>query len=257
MSSSHQTTTLAGAPNFRDLGGVPCADGRAMLPGRVLRSEALHALTDEDVEAVAEIGIALVCDLRRPEERELWPSRWPSDAAPRTMVPERSADEAESEGASVLALFEAGTGESTRQAMLEIYRRLPHVATRTLQALFGAMHEGHLPVLVHCSAGKDRTGFVCAVLLEALGADRDTIMEEYLVSDRFFGADRIAQLGAILQTDGLSEGMIDALRCRSDYLERAWQSIGETWGGTDAYLEQALGLDETRVTRLRELLLEP
>ncbi len=228
-----------------------------MLPGKVLRSEALHALTDEDLEAMDALGIALVCDLRRPEERELWPSRWARDEAPRTMVPERSPDEAESEGASVLALFEAGTGESTREAMLEIYQRLPHVAPRTLQTLFGEILEGNLPVLVHCSAGKDRTGFVCAVLLETLGADRDTVMEEYLVSDRFFGADRIAQLGAVLKTDGLNEGMIDALRCRPDYLERAWESIDESWGHTHAYAEQALGLDEARIARLRELLLEP
>jgi protein-tyrosine phosphatase len=248
-------TTLVGAPNFRDLGGVRCGE-RAVIPGKVLRSEALHALTDEDVEVLGGLGVQLVCDLRRPEERELWPSRWPDGSAPRTMVPVRSPDEVESEGASVLALFETGTGDSTRAAMLEIYRRLPHVATATLRTLLGEIRDGNLPVLVHCSAGKDRTGFVCAVLLEALGADRDTNMEEYLVSDRFFGADRIAQLGAILQTDGLNEGMIDALRCRPDYLERAWESMDEAWGGIDDYLEQALGLDEAARTALQDALLE-
>jgi protein-tyrosine phosphatase len=254
VTSSSRATTLAGAPNFRDLGGVPCADGRRVLPGKVLRSEALHALTEEDLQAMAEMGIALVCDLRRPEERELWPSRW--QEAPRTMVPVRTPDEVESEGASVLALFETGTGESTRAAMLEIYRRLPHVATATLRTLLGEILDGNLPVLVHCSAGKDRTGFVCAVLLSALGADRDVVMEEYLVSDEYFGYDRIAELGAILATDGMNEGMIDALRCRPDYLEQAWASIDDGWGGVDEYLEQALGLDEAARRRLSELLLE-
>jgi protein-tyrosine phosphatase len=250
------TTNLVGAPNFRDLGGVRCGD-RTFAPGRVLRSEALHALTDEDVELMDKLDIQLVCDLRRPEERELWPSRWTGTTRPRTMVPERSPEEVESEGASVLALFEQGTGEATRAAMLEIYRRLPHVATRTLSTLFGEILQGNLPVLVHCSAGKDRTGFVCAVLLSALGADRNTIMEEYMLSDDYFGADRITALGALLQTDGLNEGMVHALRCSPDYLERAWRSIDETWGGVDTYLADALAIDGSAVLRLRELLLEP
>lgn len=179
---------LAEAPNFRDLGGCPVGDGRRVRPGLLFRSEGLNALTDADVDVLSGARIRLVCDLRTAAERQAHPSRLPTDPAPLVMVahPDSEAQDANPE-ATMRVLEKSDARAGVEGYMHALYRSFPTTLASTTIALLERILCGKVPVLVHCAAGKDRTGFVCSLILHALGATDETVMAEYLETDNFYG----------------------------------------------------------------------
>lgn len=256
-SSSPRAVVLQGAPNFRDLGGIRVGD-RRLAHGRVYRSEGLHALSDDDVRALGDLGIRLVCDLRTGGERTREVTRWPADATPALL----HAGDAGVEQADVRVLGDElwrdllrdDTGEHARDYMLALYRRMPDAYPEVLAQLIERIADGELPVVVHCTAGKDRTGFIISLLLLALGADRDQVEAEYLRSDEFFGTERLHEL--LSERTGVtpSDAAVDAFRTRAHLLDAALQEIVDQHGSIDAYLARA-GLTDARREALRAALL--
>lgn len=253
---------LEGAPNFRDMAGYKSSDGRRVRPGKLYRSEALVDLTEKDLARIAALGIDVICDLRSPEERTRDPNRWP-EGRPVDVI----ALDAGSEMSAVKASrwherlidpdFKA---EQARGWMLHAYARMPHAYARDLAAVFDRLDAPHTPsVLVHCAAGKDRTGFCCAMLLWALDVPWDTIVADYLESSRRRPPDEMVQRVLKRYFNSVEPFAMEALHVIAgvsvDFLTNAIKVVEQEFGTVDVYLEKACGLHADRRSRLRERLL--
>lgn len=256
---------LKGAPNFRDMGGVDCGRVGTLRKGRLLRSGVLHDLTADDFLSVAAYDVRLVCDLRSPDERAHAPNLWPPPDRTWTLT----ADGAISADAVRVTLLHdmlrdpAFDGNAARERMLDGYRRMPRLYADLLSRLFVFLAtEDAGAALVHCVAGKDRTGFVCAMILAALGASRQAIDADYLESGARVVHDHrmLARLGG---GDGkpLPDHSAEALSVLAGvdaaYLDAAFAAIDRRYGSIDAYLVHEAGLAAPLRERLRARLLIP
>jgi protein-tyrosine phosphatase len=252
-------TRLLGATNFRSLGGLPAAGGRRIRPHALMRADRLSGLTGDDWKALARTGIATVCDLRSDAERGEHPNAIPAQLE---VVEMRCNVRNDLRADPTLArlLVSDPTARGAERVMTEIYRRLPRYMVGTLSAIADRLLEGGAPLLVHCSAGKDRTGFVIAVLLHALEVPEDLIREDYLASRTWSGADSHrasleARLGAIIPPHELGPAVDTVLDVRDAYLDAALEATETEYGSIMDYLASAAGLDARRLDLLRARLL--
>jgi protein-tyrosine phosphatase len=246
---------LEGGFNLRDLGGYATVDGRTVRHGMLFRSGVMSMLTDADEAHLAGLGIATVCDLRRPGERQRDPTRWCEPAG----VLYWSRDYEEVSGVlGALLSGEVADPARMRTKMLGLYREILVDHVPSYRFLFERLAGGHVPLLFNCSAGKDRTGIAAALILAALDVPRETIVEDYLLTNRYADFSRLISSGR-----GGSDkfGAIDPevvrplLAADADYLAVAFDSLDRDHGGTDAYLA-SIGVDAPVKARLRELLLD-
>ncbi len=175
---------LDGADNFRDLGGCRTADERFVRWGVLFRSNDLADFTDADLDYLSEVDIRLQCDLRSDIEREKMPNRVLLTPVPEILeypIPQAGMNPSEIQEA-----IRTGTMAELdiRQIMLSTYRSFP-IEHRDLWArIFSRLQDPNsLPFLVHCTAGKDRTGFISALVL--LGVPEQTVYEDYLAANRY------------------------------------------------------------------------
>jgi protein-tyrosine phosphatase len=250
---------LLGATNFRSLGGLPAAGGRRIRPHALMRADRLSGLSTGDWDALAGTGLATICDLRSDEERAEHPNRLPPHLGVREMAFDVRND-LRADPTLARLLVSDPTARGAERVMTEIYRRLPRYMVGTLSAIADRLLEGGAPLLVHCSAGKDRTGFVAAMLLHALDVPEPLIREDYLASRGWPGADlhRASleeRLGAIVPRGELRAAVEAVLDVREVYLDAALQAVAAEFGSIQRYLEAAVGLDAARRDLLRARLL--
>lgn len=259
---------LEGAPNFRDLGGIACDGGNAIRPGRIYRSDVLSRLTAADLNRVASVSldVRLVCDLRSTEERMNESNRWPQGRGVQTVVRDIDEDMGSLKPNHWTTCFldPEFDGVLARRAMIHAYRTMPKAFARPLAALFAHLEQQDSGgVLIHCVAGKDRTGFVCAMLLWALGAPMDSILDDYLLSaENFARTGRLEELLSGLFGDEVpvrAKGAAAVIgTVRREYLEAAFDEIGSEFGSVDDYLACAAGLTPERRAQLKKhLLIDP
>ena len=176
---------LSGASNFRDLGGYPTSDGRTVRWRQIFRSNHLGHLTDDDVAVLRELGVRSAFDFRGTEER----------TAALCGMPEITVHSLPVEPtvvAALRAIAAAGTPLSTDHAvevMRDSYSGYVQNNTQHFRTLFAHLLEDRAPLVIHCTAGKDRTGFACALILHTLGVSEDIISEDYLLTNRFYRRD--------------------------------------------------------------------
>ena len=244
---------LEGTSNFRDLGGYETEDGRLVRWNHLYRSGTLTNLTDEDMTAMSDLGLRLVCDFRRQEERDESPSRLPHDNGPAVlhlpMGPQRDV-------APLYASLNSPESkpEDVFKAMEGIYRGFITEHTPEYKSFMEHLiHGGHVPLLFHCSAGKDRTGFGAALIFMALGVPMEKIFEDYVLTNDYmvrngdFG-DRFPEL----QSPELFHTMMDA---HPEYLRASLDEINKAYGSTDKYLRDGLGITDDDRAKLQEQLL--
>jgi protein-tyrosine phosphatase len=252
---------LEGAKNFRDLGGYRTSDGRYVRWGLVYRSNHLVHLTAKDSNYLNRLGIRLVCDVRSDGERARAPDHWTGDAPEFFSVPIGSnlittptADDLRRRVASI----NSETKDSVRpyDYAIEYAGQYAKILRR--------IAAGDLPAVEHCTAGKDRTGVFSAILLTALGVPRDTVVQDYLLSNQYLLApDTIASTIADLQMAfGLPEPPdISTVRtimtARPETLEATLDKITDTYGSFDNYLRDVLKLSDSELAMIRQRLLEP
>lgn len=170
MAVSGAFLELSGACNARDLGGLAVAGGGTTASGRILRSDLLVALSDADSRALLADGVGLrsVVDLRTPAETEAFPGPW-QEAGVEVLLAPLPVDPA----------FE----QDRTSELLDIYLSfLEPPATAITAALEALLDTGRHPVLIHCAAGKDRTGVLVALALELLGVERSEIVADYALT---------------------------------------------------------------------------
>ncbi|MBC8752887.1 protein-tyrosine phosphatase [Paraburkholderia sp. WC7.3d] len=250
---------LDGAPNFRHLGGMPTRDGRRIRRGRIFRSGSLSALTVRDLDIVAKLGIRLICDLRSDGERKAAPNRWLHDQGVEEMHIDISADLRAGDTTLLEILKREPNPEGARRMMLQTYRNLPAAFARPLRGLFARLADGDcLPVIFHCTAGKDRTGFLAAIVLHALGVSRETIYREYLGGACREQLRESAVRAMTIHFGGMVDAsIIDVVAgVEERYLDEAFSAMAASHGSVDRYLEETAGLDRSQLCRLRDTLLE-
>lgn len=260
-SSSRTLLRLAGAPNFRDLGGYRTLDGQRVRTGLVYRSEGLSELTDDDLEVIRGLSIRLICDIRSDQERQFSPSRWP-DTQVETLHLGVVADLRASFALMNKILRDDPTSEGATAAMLLSYREFPDAFASHLTNFFRRIVDGRsLPLVFHCSAGKDRTGFVAAMLLAALGVDEESILADYLLTTEYWQGPRSESSlkRALYSTFGEQpppEVLAPLAAAHKEYLLASFETIHERYASISRYLEQAAGLTANMRQELRKRLLE-
>jgi protein-tyrosine phosphatase len=226
---------LAGAGNFRDLGGYPTHDGRSVRWRQIFRSNHLGRLTGDDIAMVRSLGVRSAFDFRGAEERNEALCDI-ADIAVHSLPVEPTVV------ASLRAIAASGTRLSTLHAievMRESYRGYVQDNTPRFRALFAHLVEDHAPLVIHCTAGKDRTGFACALILHTLGVPDDLISEDYLLTNRFYQRDPAV-------SSDLPEDVRQVLgSVQTGFLAAAFEAIDADYGDLESYLRDGLGLGAT------------
>jgi protein-tyrosine phosphatase len=247
---SERRLPFEGAVNFRDLGGYDVGEGRQTRWRRVYRSDSLAELTDADQERLEALGLHSLIDFRLPHERLIHPNRLPPGSSLRAVEMGFWPDGV----AEMHRAFQAGELDAAgmERVTMRFYRNFPlhhHVEYRAL--LESIEQAAGRPVLFHCVSGKDRTGFGAAVVLLALGAAREVILEDYALTSLY--RRDIRHLIPAGTPDAVAQAFTAA---NPIYLEAALDAIIERYGSAEAYFERGLGFDDKRRADLRALLTE-
>ena len=243
---------MQGAPNFRDFGGYPTAEGRQVKWGFLFRSGRLSALSDQDVALLDSLQLDLVFDFRREEEQQSELSRLPEHGSPRVVslpiIPGSNSRFFEEGGAQL------GGASAMFGFMLDINREFAGNQAGTYGRMFSEiLRVDDARFLVHCAAGKDRTGFAAAILLLALGVPREIVMQDYLLTRRFFRPEReLNRLRAKYQLEHVEPAAImPMLEVHEDYLGVALGYIDESHGSVRQYLARELGVGPAELAELK------
>lgn len=255
---------LEGANNFRDFGGCPTVGGRRVREGMLFRSNKLSALTAEDCARLDAFGIAAIFDLRLEGERLADPTCWSREGCEvHTFEPGRKRRLVD------MALEYPPTEDGVLSLMHDFYAKMPHTMGHVFAAIIRRLAAGAAPCIIHCAAGKDRTGVSCALVLAALGVGREAIVADYVRTGTY--RERFPQ-GAVERapknTTGVVTGAITDLRgyppqavelirtAAASYIEAALDSAAARYGSLEAYLAEGLSLENEVLDALRAQLLE-
>ncbi|MCX4987221.1 MULTISPECIES: tyrosine-protein phosphatase [unclassified Streptomyces] len=254
---------LGGVRNFRDVGGLPTADGRRVRYGHLFRSGHLAHATEEDAAFLASLGLHTIFDFRNAADQKLegpdvelpgvrnvnLPLSDPADGSEFwKMVRDGDLDQ-------LHAILGDGKGADR---MIGSYRRIIRERTAEHSQVLRAMAEDSVPALMHCAAGKDRAGLSIAITLLALGVERDAIVADYLESNAAHRRYKVHRTNssASAYSPEVMELLSPLFDARAEYLTAAFEAIEENWGSVDVYLEQGLGLTPELRERLRGRLLD-
>jgi len=222
---------LQGASNFRDLGGYAAGDGRTVRWRQIFRSNHLGHVTEADVEILRGLGVKSAFDFRGLEERE----------AAVCGVKEIAVHSLPIEPTVVAALRARLAGGSlssvdAQEIMRDSYRSYVRHNTHSFRALFAHLLEDRAPLVIHCTAGKDRTGFACALILYALGVPGDVIAEDYLLTNRFYRRDPNSS------TD-LPDDVRQAIgSVEASFLAAGFDAVRADYGDLESYFSDGLNL---------------
>ncbi|MBB5120816.1 protein tyrosine phosphatase [Streptomyces eurocidicus] len=252
---------LTGVRNFRDLGGLPAADGRRVRPGVLFRSGHLAHATESDTRFLGSLGLHTVFDFRNAADIELDGVDVELTGVRQVNIPLNDpADGAEFwrmvRARDLTRLRDALSGTRGVDRMTETYREI--ITTRTAEQgrVLHTLAEDAVPALMHCAAGKDRAGLSIAVTLLALGATRETVEADYLKSNAPHRRHRMHLAeGAGAAELEVAELLSPMFEARAEYLAVAFATIDEIWGTTERYLTKGLGFDGADRERLRDRLL--
>ncbi len=255
---AHRQVTFEKVLNFRDIGGIRGEDGRQIRWGKIYRSGKLEKLKPQEFEAMKEMGIRTVVDLRTVGEVHHEPDKIPSNQGvnwihvpisgitdeelERTKKEIRKQSVAEFDGAGKMETVMTRFADQGAQDFAKVFDLL--------------LKEENTGLVYHCTAGKDRTGLLTALILYSLGVSEEVIMQEYLLSNyyRHDKMERNARLGAhILGIEPESSRAI--MDVRSNYLNASWDLIKSNYGSINGYLQQGLGLSSRDLERMKELYL--
>jgi protein-tyrosine phosphatase len=233
---------LPGTVNLRDLGGYRTADGGTTRWRTLLRSDSLHRLDDSGRAALTDLGLRTVIDLRTDQEVQATPSALDGTGARTYHVP----------------LFDASAVGNLEPELAAVYRYMidncgPAIAT----AVNRLCASSALPGLVHCTAGKDRTGLVSALVLEAVGVPDDVIAADYAMSDAYLDPSAAKTISSIRAISGVGRWLdLGAMGAQPQIIRDALDRIRTRDGSVTAYLERN-GLARADLISLRRALVAP
>lgn len=251
--AARRLPALEGGQNFRDMGGYRSSDGRTVRWRRLYRSGSMSRLTPADYETLAALNIKTVCDLRTTEERQNEPNAWAEAAGVAYWY--RDYGHSFGELRSTLNTELATLGDA-RAAMIASYRRLPFEQAPAYREVFVRLSTGDVPLVFNCSVGKDRTGTLAALVLSALGVPRETIVEDYTLTNRVLDRNRFRVAGGGDRRRISPDVIAAALEAHPSYISAAFDAVHESHGSIEGYLADILALGDHDLAQLRAALLE-
>ncbi len=253
---------LESAPNFRDLGGYRTRDGQWVKPGLLYRSDGLDAVSDADLATIEALGIKLVCDLRTNGEVSSKPDKV-IPGATNEQINIIGEDELTAKITSAITSGDKAAqqellGNGKAEQLLVDGGRALVSGTNPLaeyKVFFSRIEDpANLPTVMHCSAGKDRTGWASAAVLTALGVPKSTVMQDYLKSNEYLQAKNqktLAQTGALIDSALLEP----VLSVKSQYLDASFSEVKAKYKTFDTYLA-AVGVTKADHQQLEDELLQ-
>ncbi|MEW1697529.1 tyrosine-protein phosphatase [Streptomyces sp. NPDC091278] len=253
---------LAEVRNFRDVGGLPTTDGRAVRPGRLFRSGHLAHATEEDAAFLASLDLHTVFDFRNQADVRIEGADVELPGVRNVNMPLNDPAEGKEfwrlvRDGDIAQLREILGGDKAADRMADSYRKMVVERTADHSRILHALAEDSVPALMHCAAGKDRAGLSIAITLLALGVERSAIEADYVKSNDPHRRYKVSRSSTA--SDAMSPEVMELLSplfdARVEYLRGAFETIEETWGSVDTYLAEGLKLTPETLGRLRERLL--
>ena len=258
---AERVITMDSLTNFRDLGGYLTEDGKRTKWGKLLRSAAHDSITDADAALLEKMGLKTVIDYRTTPEVEDHPDKEVAGVVYRRISPMENPN-----ATNTLAASQSMQMKSAEDAIAmltginkmlaadaycnSVYREVMNVV----------MDPAQVPFVQHCTSGKDRVGVGSATILMALGVPRETIMEDYLLSnENQISANKLssgAVSGGMEITPEMMKMFAALTKVHKEYLEAFFATVDAKFGGTEGYLKQGLGLTDADLARVKELYLE-
>jgi protein-tyrosine phosphatase len=223
---------LQGASNFRDLGGYPGQDGRPLRWRRLFRSDHLAGLTEADKAGLAELGLARSVDFRGEAERAAAPYALPG-VAQLSLAIEPSVMQ---HWQDMVAAGQRLTAPLVTELMKTLYRSLINDQARRFATLFELLLQSDAPLVMHCTAGKDRTGVAVALILLALGVPRNVVLQDYLLTNALY------RHPPLPDSDTPADALAVLWHVQQGFLDAALQVVDAGHGGIECYLRERLGL---------------
>ena len=246
--------------NFRDVGGARTADGRVFKTGVLFRSAALSRMTAQDAAKLDGLGIKLICDLRSPEESKKRPPR-----GSRIRVVNISLHDPQVQDHSRLEmlrfLLDDDDGKRFREFIHEYYRHIAFDRTSEVREIVSLLAgDDALPALIQCSAGKDRTGLISAIIQLLVDVPYEKVQSDYVLTNDSY-APQVRKLVRLVRI--LTLGRVPAERVRllvgahAELLDEVHRAIMTQHGSVETYLRAACGIDPRTLEMLKTRLLAP
>lgn len=246
---------LEGGVNFRDIGGYATHDGHFVRWGQVYRTGALSTLTPKDWQQLDGMGLQLVCDLRSAEEAVDAPDNISSARIRYQHLPLKA--ELDTWKRMRTIMF---SPSSVPQMLIDSYTE---IMIDQNPAVFGQVlcylaDEANRPAIIHCTAGKDRTGVTIALLLSLLGVSDDIIAADYTLSNGYFPhfyAFAQRALAPVRWLRVTADDIYPLLVANAETIKTTLHYVRARYGTVEVYLRDYAGVDESTQARLREMLL--
>jgi len=236
--------------NFRTVGNIKNTEGRTLKEGRFYRSAHLHKLKKRSFDRFDELGIKEIIDLRNSKEIAQKPDQIPAE----NTYKKYSAFEDEGDQlsqAKKLVLKGKVNASDADKRMIDFYREYVTENPETIKTIITEVLESKDPVLYHCTAGKDRTGIITALILTILKFDKETIYNDYLLSNNY-RKDLVQKRLRLANTlhflyPKMDLQVLEKLSwVEKRYLDAAFEEINKKYGSADAYIQQVLGISDTK-----------
>ena len=246
MNTPSRLVPLSGTTNFRDLGGYVGHQGRLVKWRKLFRSDHLGALSPEDISTLSDLGLARVADFRGAVERETQVCAMPGVTVHSLAIDPSVAQSMKAHLASGQHL----SAQDTVRMMEDTYHAFVHHHSHRFAALFALLLENDKPLVFHCTAGKDRTGFAAAMILLSLGVPREAVIQDYLLTNSHYK----------MPDPGASDLPRDALqvlwRVQETFLNASLKAVDTDFGGVQNYMAEQLRVGPREQERLAELYLQ-
>lgn len=259
--AAHRLLNFEGISNFRDLGGYPAAGGKTVKWGKLYRAANFAETSRADQQVLDSLKLYALVDFRSSAEKEEEPNRLPQSPAFQVIeIPTMDGGD-NSVSAEIMARFESGdfSDFDPDAFMIEANRQFATTFNPQFKQFIEVIENAQgEPVVWHCSAGKDRTGFAAAILLRILGVAEDVVMQDYLMSREYALAARQKELTLVrwLESEEAADKLEILLGVEAPWLQAAFDTIDEQYGSFDNYVSQILGLSDTDIQALHSRLLE-
>lgn len=251
--STQRMVKLKGALNFRDIGGYATANGKHVKWGKIYRSAEINNLTAADLDTLQNRHINFILDFRGPAEVKIAPDKLPAGA---TRISLPAGSEGVGDRTKMMELMSKATnGDSI---MMPFYTNIASFSER-YKPVFETLlkNSADSAVLIHCTAGKDRTGIGSALILYALGVDENTIIEDYMASNyyRKSGTDQLKKM--LITNYHIKEDVVDdVMMVKEKYISATFETIKLKYGSIDNYLKKEMGLNKKTLKQLRSMYLD-
>lgn len=245
---------IPGAHNIRDLGGYVTKDGRTLKWRNIFRGGIMNNIDMNAIDQMKSLELCSICDFRTIAEQTASPDKW-HDLEKLKMYPlpigEGRVDKLETLTASN---FNPGKAHHLYKANRSYVKQEADKFRAFIDIL---LVESNYPILFHCTAGKDRTGFASIILLTLLGIDQKTILEDYLLTNKYTEAFIETHLQSISKHLGIEPDLLVTIfQAKESYIQGAFDAIDEDYGSFDNYLQKGLNITNQETEKLKAILLE-